>query len=79
MRVEVRLFATLGRYLPEGSQGDSVVLELPDGATVGHVVRALGIPPELECLTVINGHDAPASQPLSDGDVLAMFPPLAGG
>ena len=79
MKVEVGLFATLATYLPAGTSGDSVVLDLPDGSTLGDVVRSLAIPDDLECLRVINGRDAPPEQPLHDGDVVSIFPPLAGG
>ena len=79
MKVEVRLFATLERYLPPGAQGDGVSLDLPAGATVGDVAEALEIPSEMSCLTVVNGHDAPSNHVLAPGDVLSMFPPLAGG
>ena len=79
MKVEVRLFALLEQYLPVGSRGDGVVLDLPPGTTVGHVVESLKIPHELSCITVVNGHDAPPERVLVAGDVLAMFPPLAGG
>jgi molybdopterin converting factor small subunit len=79
MKVEVRLFALLERYLPAGSEGDSVSLDVPPGTTVGDVVESLKIPSELSCLTVVNGRDAPPGQVLAPGDVLAMFPPLAGG
>lgn len=79
MKVEVRLFATLGAYLPEGAQGDGVVLTVPDGSTVGEIVRGFRIPPELPFMTVVNGHEAEPEQVLVDGDAIAMFPPLAGG
>jgi molybdopterin converting factor small subunit len=79
MKVEVRLFALLDRYLPVGSEGDSVSLDVPPGTTVRDVVESLKIPDELSCLTVINGRDAPPEQILAPGDVLSMFPPLAGG
>ena len=79
MRVEVALFATLAAYLPAAGGGDSVTLELPDGTTVGQVVESLEIPADLDCLRVVNGRDAPPEQVLSDGDVLSVFPPLAGG
>lgn len=79
MTVEVHLFATLGAYLPEGSEGDSVVVAMPDGATVADVVRSLRIPPDQPSITVVNGHDAEPEHVLTDGDVLSMFPPLAGG
>lgn len=79
MKVEVHLFALLERYLPAGAEGDGVSLDVPEGTTVGAVVALLGIPGELSCLTVVNGLDAPPEQILAPGDVLSMFPPLAGG
>ena len=79
MKVEVRLFAFLERYLPLGSRGDSISLDVPPGTTVGDIVESLKIPNELSCLTVINGRDAPPEQVLGPGDVLSMFPPLSGG
>jgi molybdopterin converting factor small subunit len=79
VRVEVQLFATLAAYLPPGTDGDSVSLHVPDGATVGNVVDLLRIPEDLDYLRVVNGHDSPAGQILKDGDVLSLFPPLAGG
>jgi molybdopterin converting factor small subunit len=79
MKIEVHLFALLDRYLPVGSEGDSVSLDVPPGTTVRDVVESLKIPDELSCLTVINGRDAPPEQILAPGDVLSMFPPLAGG
>jgi molybdopterin synthase sulfur carrier subunit len=79
MKVEVRLFATLQPYLPAGTRGDCISLELPPGATVRDVVESLKIPGEVACLTVVNGRDAAPEQVLSPGDELAMFPPLAGG
>ena len=77
--MEVCLFATLGRYLPPGTPGDRVTLEFPPHSTVGQVVTSLGIPPDLETLRVVNGRDAELDQILHDGDVLSIFPPLAGG
>lgn len=79
MKVKVQLFALLKRYLPPGAEGDGASLEVPPGTTVRDVVESLKIPSELSCLTVINGRDASPDQVLSPGDVLSMFPPLAGG
>jgi molybdopterin converting factor small subunit len=79
VKVEVHLTATLRVYLPAGTVGDNVVLDVPDGATVDQVVHSLRIPRELERLTVVNGRDAVPDQALAEGDVLSLFPPLAGG
>jgi len=56
-----------------------VLLHLLPGTTVEQVVLSLRIPADLERLTVVNGRDAAPDQPLSEGDVLSLFPPLAGG
>jgi molybdopterin converting factor small subunit len=79
VRLEVHLFATLGAYLPRDAQGDAVTLEIPDGSTVADVTRRLGIPRDAEVLAAINGQEADPGQLLRAGDVLTLFPPLAGG
>jgi len=79
VRVEVRLFATLARYLPKPSQTDSGPLEVAEGSTVGDLAAALGIPPDLSRITLVNDVEAEESRRLNPGDVVTLFPPLAGG
>jgi molybdopterin converting factor small subunit len=79
VQVDVHLTATLRRFLPPGKAGDHVRLDVPPGTTVGQVVHSLRVPADLERLTVVNGRDAGPDHVLSDGDVLSLFPPLAGG
>ena len=79
MRVEVRLFATLARYLPQPSQTDSTSLDIADGSTVGDVAAALGIPADLSRITLVNDTEADEARRLHPGDVVTLFPPLAGG
>jgi molybdopterin converting factor small subunit len=79
VRVAVSLFATLARFAPRGSDAGSVPIDLPDGSTVTAVVAALGIPPDTSYLALVNGEEAPAERPLAPGDVVTLFPPLAGG
>lgn len=79
MKIEVKLFATLSGYLPETSDGRSATLEVADQTTVRQLVNSLGVPDEVPAMMVVNGCDAAPEQILHDGDVLVMFPPLAGG
>ena len=79
MKIEVRLFATLAAYLPHREGGPSVWLEPGEGSSVKDVVGALPIPDGTPFVTLLNGRDAAPEQPLADGDVLSLFPPLAGG
>jgi len=79
MMIRVELFATFGPYLPAGSAGDAPLLEVPTGSTVEDVASRLGIPAEMPWVALINGRDPTFGQLLRDGDVVSMFPPLAGG
>ena len=79
MKIEVRLFATLVAYLPDESDGRSVALEVADGSTVTDVVRLLGIPADMPFIAMVDGRDSALERPLGDGNVLSLFPPLAGG
>ncbi len=77
--VEVRLFATLAAFLPADGRGGATRLEVPEGTTPRELARRLGIPPELERVTLVNGLDTDPDRPLRSEDVVTVFPPLAGG
>ena len=79
MRVEVRLFATLTLFMPPGGREGAATLEVPESSTVRDVVHRLGIPSELERVTLVNGGNATPELTLHAGDVVTVFPPLAGG
>ena len=79
MKIEVQLYATLSRYLPKGAENRKAVMEFGDAITVGKVLDQLGIPKEHPNMVLVNGIHAQDDAPLKDGDVLAVFPPLAGG
>ncbi|WP_337287550.1 MoaD/ThiS family protein [Candidatus Methylomirabilis sp.] len=79
MKIEVALYATLSQYLPKGSQGHKASIECTDGVTVGQVIDQLGIPRPRPTMVLVNGIQASEDTPLGEGDLLALFPPLAGG
>ena len=79
MKVEIRLFATLTLFLPPGGRQGVATLEVPERRTVRDVVQRLGIPPDLERVTLVNGGNATPEDTLQAGDVVTVFPPLSGG
>lgn len=83
MQVTFKLFATLGDYLPPGARFNQIELDLPDGTTVQSVIDRHALPPKLVHLVLINGVFVPPEQrgqrALVPGDVLAIWPPIAGG
>ena len=79
MRVDVQLHATLTAFLPPGSRDGVAVLDVAAPATVADLIRHLGIPADLSRVVLVNGHDVDEETLLRIGDVVDIFPPLAGG
>lgn len=88
MHVTFKLFAMLSDYLPpeadaRGRKGAGLALEVPDGSTVQGVIDRFDLPSRLVHLVLVNGAyiqpAARATHGLSDGDELAIWPPIAGG
>ena len=79
VKIEVRLFANLARYLPPGTRGGATTLEVPADATLASLVGRLAIPDDLPRLMLVNGRDATPGHRLVAGDVVILFPPLVGG
>ena len=77
MRVELRFFAGLREVLPPGEAPH--LAELPDGTTVRRVLETYGVPEEKPKILLVNGRHAAPEQELREGDVLSVFPPVAGG
>jgi hypothetical protein len=79
VRVEVRLFATLARYLPEDNDAGAACLEVGAGSTVADVARALGIPFERSPIVLLIGRLGHDPHALTAVDLVTLYPPLAGG
>jgi molybdopterin synthase sulfur carrier subunit len=79
VKVEAQLFATLVPFLPSGARDGAAVIDLPDGSTLADLVRALGIPPAMSHVALVNGVECEGDRRLQQGDVVTLFPPLAGG
>jgi sulfur carrier protein ThiS len=84
MRITFKLYAGLTQYLPpDAREGNAMPLELPEGTTIAEAIVPFHMPPALVRLALVNGvYVAPeqrASHALREGDVLAIWPPVAGG
>ena len=77
--VTLKLFATFRRYWPSDSQSDARTLGVPPGARVGDVLAGFGVPTDDSAVILINGRTGTPEQILEDGDVVAVFPSMAGG
>ena len=79
MEIEVKLFATLRDYLPEGSSRFSCKMKIDGHTRIEDVMSSLKIPEEMPKIILVNGIHGKKDQILKDGDVLSVFPPVAGG
>lgn len=84
MKITLKLFATLTDYLPATSRYTNIVeLDVADGATILQVMEPYRLPPALVHLVLVNGKyiepEKRTTQTLNEGDVLAIWPPIAGG
>lgn len=84
MKITLKLFAALTDYLPERARGDNqMACDVAQNASVAQVLDSCNLPEKLVHLVLVNGHYiAPqqrATHALQEGDVLAIWPPIAGG
>ena len=74
MEITLKLFNMLVQYGPAIEQK-----QVPEGTTVADVIATAKIPKEISLLRIVNGVHVPVDHRLKEGDVLALFPPIAGG
>lgn len=84
MKITFKLFASLTDYLPvEARYTNVLALDVGPDATISQIIEPYGLPPKLVHLVLINGKyiepDKRLTQTLVEGDVLAIWPPIAGG
>ncbi|MBN2516556.1 MAG: MoaD/ThiS family protein [Deltaproteobacteria bacterium] len=80
MKVEVKLYASLARYLPYDSGRHAPrMLEIEKETTIIQLLEYLKVPLKSVKLIFLNGIHATGDETLNDGDRLGVFPPVAGG
>lgn len=79
MKIEVRLFANFREYLPKDSDRFSCKLELAEGARISDLLGHLKIPAKAGKIILLNTGPGREEDLLKDGDVVGIFPPIAGG
>jgi sulfur carrier protein ThiS len=84
MKITLKLFASLAAHLPDGGRGPGgAELDVDPGTTVLDVVRRQRIPEASCAIVLVDGRWVAradrAARALQDGEVLAIWPPVAGG
>lgn len=83
MQIRFKLFATLSDYLPPHAKANAIDLDIAPGTTAQQLIEQYNLPQRMCHLVLINGFYIPpaerASVVLREHDVLAIWPPVAGG
>jgi sulfur carrier protein len=74
MKVTVKLFASLRQGCFEAK-----VIDCDAQSTVEQIIRYFGIPRDQVSIILVNSKHVDFACPLSEGDILALFPPVGGG
>ena len=79
MKVSVKLLATYRNRLPEGTTGNTCVLELPEDSTYLAVLSYFQIENDDTNVVLVNGSTPEKGDRLKEGDTICVFSAMAGG
>jgi len=79
LQVELKVFATLRKYLPDHPLDQSVTVTVEPHTTVSQLLEKTGVPLDKVKIIMVNNRHADLDQRLVEGDRVAAFPPVAGG
>ena len=83
MQITLKLYATLAEYLPPGTANNAMTLDLPCPASPHQALDCRSVPHARAHLLLVNGAYVPPDErdagSLQEGDVVAAWPPVAGG
>ncbi len=79
----LKLYASLSEFLPAGSVKNEAEIDVGEGDSIARIIERYDLPERLVHLVVIDGvYVEPEDRPvriLNPGEVLAIWPPVAGG
>ena len=80
MRVKVKLYATLRRFAPSGTNiGEEFDVKF-QGTMINELIDSLGFPKEQAKIIMVNGQRVvDLTFRLSENDLVVIFPPIGGG
>ncbi|MBN1430943.1 MAG: MoaD/ThiS family protein [Anaerolineae bacterium] len=79
MQIDVRVFATLRRYVPELGVGETIKMDVESGTTLVEILDHLNLPREEVKIVMRNGRQADLDDAVQEGDRIAFVPAIAGG
>jgi len=77
--ITVKFFASLAAYKPYATDKPTCDIVIQEGATIEQLVLQLGIPVDKVRTLSLNERIVKSDTVLENGDVLILFPAIAGG
>ena len=83
MLINIEFYASLMQYLPPGKSRFRREVQVADGLRLDKLIEQFHIPAEFAHIVLVNGlfvnADKRRDRKLVEGDVVSIWPPVAGG
>lgn len=79
MKITIKLLATYREYLPEGTTGNQIEINVAPNTSPQNILDMYSLPPLPESVILVNGKSPKLSQALVEGDEVCIFSAIAGG
>jgi len=83
VQINIEFYASLMQYLPPGKSRHRREIRVDEGLCVSGLIEQFHIPEKMAHIVLLNGRfvnaDKRAGQALAEGDVVSIWPPVAGG
>ncbi len=80
INIEVQLYFDLANYLPAVAKDRKFSITLGEKSTIQNLLNKLGLPEDITKVILVNGIKPNSNEiQLQNDDVVAIFPPMAGG
>ena len=79
MKIQVRLYGTLGNHLPDHDRLTGMVVGLPQGSNVGDLMDLLALSRKKVGIVSVDGSLATESKTLFSDNYVRMYQPISGG
>ena len=82
MKITLKFYTKLGKYLPEISSKNQAIIEIAENCDAEHALDKYGVPSDQRHLVMVNGvyvkPEERTTKVLSESDSLAVWPPTTG-
>jgi sulfur carrier protein ThiS len=83
VQINIEFYASLMQYLPPGKSRHRREIRVDDGLRVKPLIEQFHIPDKMAHIVLVNGHfvnpELRGERELVEGDVISIWPPVAGG